>query len=500
MRIIISITCFLFLITFCPLLGQIPGQNLFDNSEIHELKISSLYEALPDTLSKNYLLSFGFGQTQIRKIPYAPALITIDGTVLDTIGIRYKGFNSWWNSVKKPIKIDLNRYKGQQEYDGLSKFNLHNGSGDPSFIRENISYKILRSMGIKAPRTAFAKVFIDDVYIGLYRIVEQVDNTFLDVNFGDHEGNLYVQQSKGSGGFVFDWRGSNQENYYEALELENHQKENDWSSLIHFMDVLNHAPDASFKNEILAVFDVHEYLEILAFDLAINNLDWYGSAGRNYYIVEVDDKFHWLPWDYNLSWREDARPININPDEFPLLIKRILSVPEFYRSFLRKYCELLPYFSENSFNILVDNEVTAIQSLMQVDPYLDYPYEAFETNTTATWENIVGLKEFASQRYADITSTLEAFHFDCSLITDLPEEQGSTLKIYPVPAGDVLYVETCSEKKLPISILNSLGQVILQAETSDTNPIDVSQLQPGIYVLRISIVNEESSRLFLITR
>jgi len=135
-----------------------------------------------------------------------------------------------------------------------------------------------------------------------------------------------------------------------------------------------------------------------------------------------------------------------------------------------------------------------------VEPYLDYPYEAFETNTTATWENIVGLKEFASQRYADITNTLETFHIDCSLITDLPGEQGNTLKIYPVPAGNVLYVETSSDKKLPISILNSLGQVILQAETSDTNPIDVSQLQPGIYVLRISIGNEESSRLFLITR
>lgn len=497
---IISITCILFLVTVCHLLAQTPGQHLFDNTEIHELKITSLYEALPDSLTKNYLLSFGFGQTQIRKIPYAPALLTIDGTVLDTIGIRYKGFNSWWNSVKKPIKIDINRYKDQQEYDGLSKFNLHNGSGDPSFVRENISYNILRSMGINAPRTAFAKVFMDDTYIGLYRIVEQVDNTFLDVNFGGHEGNLYVQQSKGSGGFVFDWISSDQEDYYESLELENHQKENDWSSLIHFMDVLNHTTDANFRNEILAVFDVYEYLEILAFDLAINNLDWYGSAGRNYYLVEVDGKFHWLPWDYNLSWREDAKPININPDEFPLLIKRILSVPEFYRSFLRKYCELLPYFSEASFNAMVDNEVTAIQSLMQADPYPDYPYQAFETNSTSTWENIIGLKELAAQRYTDITNTLETLHMDCSLITDLPDEQETSLKMYPVPANDVLYIEASPEMRSQVTIFNSLGQVILRVNGSDANPIDVSQLQPGVYVLKGNVGNEVYSRLFLIER
>jgi len=163
--------------------AQSKGDQLFDNSIIHEVKIISLKENLRDTLETNYILSYGMNQIQTREIPYAAAKLMIDGTQLDSLGIRYKGFNSWWHSTKKPIKIDINRYKSEQAFDGLKKFNLHNGSGDPSFIRENLDYKLLRLMGIKAPRTSYAKVFMDEEYLGLYRIVEQIDNTFLENNF-----------------------------------------------------------------------------------------------------------------------------------------------------------------------------------------------------------------------------------------------------------------------------------------------------------------------------
>ena len=217
-----------FFIVFLNLsVGQVPGNQLFNNSKIHEIRIVPLYESFRDTLEANYMLSFGMNQFQIRDIPFAPAKLIIDDTFLDTLGIRYKGFNSWWHSVKKPIKIDINEYKSDQEYDGLKKFNLHNGSGDPSFIRENIDYKILRRLGIKAPRTSFAKVFIDTVYIGLYRIVEQIDNTFLDGNFGNHNGNLYKQQAAGTAGFSLQWLGNRQEAYYKSISLDNHENKNE---------------------------------------------------------------------------------------------------------------------------------------------------------------------------------------------------------------------------------------------------------------------------------
>ncbi len=490
-------TAFIFLmIVRYAVIAQSPGAQLFDNTKIHEISILSSYESMQDSLVKNYVLSFGLGQIQTRKIPYEPALIIIDDIELDTIGIRHKGFNSWWNSEKKPIKIDINRYK-DQKYDGLTKFNLHNGSGDPSFIRESISYNILRSMGIPAPRTAYAKVYINELYIGLYHLVEQIDNIFLDVHSGDHDGNLYVQQSKGSGGFVLDWISNKQEDYYSSLELENHQSANDWSGLIHFLDVLNNAPDATFKNDIQDVFDVNEYLQVLAFDIAINNIDWYGNSGRNYYLAEVNGKFHWLPWDYNLSWREDAPALNISPTDYPILINRILQEPQFYNRFLEKYCSIVPHFSSSTFDAMVDTEATLIKSLLENDPYLDYPHEAFLTNLETTWEGRIGLKEFAARRYSEMTTTLQDLNIDCSLVTDIPGVGDFSVTVFPNPADNFLQVEADGIVR-ELVIVNNLGQVVAHTTPKEDHLLDVHQLPAGVYTVKVFCEQKWLSKLIMV--
>jgi hypothetical protein len=327
--------------------------------------------------------------------------------------------------------------------------------------------------------------------------VEQVDNVFLDVNFGGHEGNLYVQQSSGSGGYVFDWISDQQEDYYSHLELENHQKTNDWTSLIHFFDVLNHSADENFKQEIEAVFDVQTFLEILAFDIAINNIDCYGNSGRNYYLVEVDGKFRWIPWDYNLSFRDGESRIDITPDEYPLLINRLLKVPAFYNSFLRKYCELLPYFSHDTFDVLVDDEAARIDDLMEIDPVNDYPYEAFQTNLSTSWDNIPGLKQFVAKRHADITETLVAKNVGCS-VTGVDDEVERAFQVYPVPAKDFLQIKSSSGKATPITMLNTLGQPVIDAKINEGESIDVRHLQAGHYVLKAYVSGKMYSRLVLI--
>lgn len=494
---ILTTFCLLFL-----LLGNIsaqsPGAHLFDNSYIHEIKIISLYESLGDTLSNNYVMSFGFGQIQTRKIPYAPALIIIDGTTLDTIGIRHKGFNSWWSSVKKPIKIDINKYT-DQKYDGLAKFNLHNGSGDPSFLRENLSYHALSALGVAAPRTAFTKLYLDDEYLGLYRLVEQVDNTYLDVNFGDHKGNLYAQQSTGSGGFGLDWISENQEDYYPFLELENHESTNDWSVLIHFFDVLNHATDEQFKTQINSVFNVNEYLKILAFDVAVNNYDWYGNSGRNYYLAEIDGKVQWLAWDYNLSWRENTAAVNIEPDDYPLLVRRILNVPEFYEQYLQHFCDLNDLFTSDEFTEYIESEAAKIDELLKVDPYMDYDYEAFQANIYQAWNDYPGLTSFATQRGSEMAETLQNLGMSCGLVTEIPDNFDD-LKLFPVPANQYLHVEYLIQPKVDYHIIDSSGKIVQKGKTNSTTAIDISLLNPGFYIFRVMEPNGSTAKGFVIRR
>jgi len=480
--------------------GQIPGNQLFDPGRIHQIKIVSLFENLADTLTSNYMLSFGMNQFQIRDIPYAPSKLIVDGTFLDTLGIRYKGFNSWWHSVKKPIKIDVNRYKTGQEYDGLKKFNLHNGSGDPSFIRENIDYKILRSLGIKAPRTSYAQVYMDTVYLGLYRVVEQVDNTFLDVNFGNHDGNLFVQEAQGTAGFDMRWEGSGQEAYYKSISLENHRNRNDWSGFIHFLDVLNNTSEREFRDSISSVFEVDDFLKILAFDLAVNNLDYYGNSGRNYYLYDEGGKIHWIPWDYNLTWQDGKYPVNIDPKDYPVLIRRILQVPEFYDVFMRKYCQLKPMFSKSNMDQLVTGEAAVIGPYLQNDPQLDYPYEAFLRNLDSTWMRIPGLKRFAAQRYDDISKTLDELNIDCNTAVEISSREQNQLQLYPLPARDWLNIGHFPGHEVSVSILDLYGREVMDAIFFEKGRMNVARLTNGCYVVQVTEGESTYSKLLQIMR
>lgn len=478
--------------------AQVPGSKLFDNSKVHEVKIVSLYENVLDTLTANYILSFGINQTQIRDIPYAPAKLVIDGIVLDTLGVRYKGFNSWWQSTKKPIKIDINKYKSDQKYDGLKKFNLHNGSGDPSFIRENISYEILQLLGIKVPRTSYARVFIDTAYMGLYRIVEQIDNTFLDRNFGHHEGNLYVQQSKNTSGFSMNWLGYNQDAYYGSISLENHQNANDWSDFIHFLDILNNTPDDQFRDSLTTVFEVDEFLQILAFDIAVNNMDCYANSGRNFYLYNHNGIFHWLPWDYNLSWQEGSVPININPTNYPILIQRILQVPEFYDILMLKYCKVKAYFSDAFINNLITEEAFLISTYIENDPFLDYPFEAFQKNQDSAWLQIPGLKPYAVQRYAEISGVFENLHFDCNNTDVTQPNDQNIFQLYPVPANDWLNIGIFHNQNVSVSIMNSYGQLVMNTYFFQKGKINVSGIPSGCYIVKADAGGRVNSKLLFI--
>ncbi len=295
MKIFNLVIC-VFLISFVNMtLHAQAGDKMFDNSILHEVRIEFSNSDYWNQLIDNYEST-----PEGSKIPYLLGKVNIDGMEVDSVGIRLKGFTSYGSSeVKKPIKIDFNEFVKGQKYDGLRKLNLNNGTGDPGMQRDVICYDMLRSLGVKASRTSFSKVYLNDTYWGLYQNIEQVDKAFLKNNFVNNKGNLY----KNKGWDTLQWRGNMASNYYPPYELKTNKKENNWEGFVNFVDVINNTSDADFKTEIEKVFDVDVFLKTLAVDVATNNWDSYLEHGRNWYIYE-DPKtgiFSWIPWDYNLS-------------------------------------------------------------------------------------------------------------------------------------------------------------------------------------------------------
>ncbi len=269
------------------------GKNLFNDDVVHEIHLTFENSNYWTILSSNY-------DNNYPDVPYIMANAVIDGETVDSIGVRLKGFSSYWvETQKKSIKLDFNEFVSGKKYDGLKKVNLNNGEGDPAIQRDLLCYDIMRKSGVSAPRTAYTKVYLNEEYWGLYLLVEQVDKTFLEDNFGTKEGNLFKNMENSE----LNWLGSDSTDYQSIFELKTGSKEGAWNRFVNLMDVINNSSDEEFKTAIEAVFDVDLYLKILAVDVATENWDSYIEHGRNFYLYEdpISQKFQWIPWDYNLA-------------------------------------------------------------------------------------------------------------------------------------------------------------------------------------------------------
>ena len=293
-RILLLFFCYFFLGN----LQAQKGESLFDYSYMHEVRLYFFQDGFFEEMDS--LWDIHHAASGIN-VPYTKAYLEIDGVQLDTVGIRIKGLSSYYkaNDKKKPFKIDLNEFTDDQEFDGMKKFNLHNGACDPSMLRDFLAYDILRNAGVRAPRVSHCRLYFNDEFWGVYSIIEQIDKTFLDNNFTNDNGTLI----KNTGWDELHWKGPDILPYLEDYEMKTNEDEDDWSDFLNFVDVLNNSSDAEFPEAIQEVFDVDLYLKVMAVDIMTNNWDSYIDGERNWYLYHepTSGQFHWIPWDYNLS-------------------------------------------------------------------------------------------------------------------------------------------------------------------------------------------------------
>lgn len=224
--------------------------------------------------------------------------IEINGTRIDSVGIRYKGFSSVsTNRAKNPFNIKLD-YLKPQFYDGIDKIKLSNVIQDPSFIREVLSYEIGRKY-MPASRANFAKVFINDQYWGLYTNVESVDENFLGDNYGTVDGSFFKCNPDdldldGENSNLSNSPGMDSTNYKPLYDKES---KDGWGDLLNLIDVLNEEPD-----NIESVLNVDRTLWMHAFNYSLINFDSYVGYAQNYYLYKESGVFNPILWDLNQSF------------------------------------------------------------------------------------------------------------------------------------------------------------------------------------------------------
>ncbi|MBK6621043.1 MAG: CotH kinase family protein [Saprospirales bacterium] len=173
-----------------------------------------------------------------------------NGTMKDTvenIGFRLRGNTSRY-ADKKSFKVSFNTYETGRQWEGLEKLNLNGEHNDPTVARSKICWDLLRSMKVPASRSNHVDLYINGDFYGLYINVEHVDDEFVQLRFGNDEGNLYKCTYPAD----LVYKGANPNLYKEtfngrrAYELTTNEDVDDYSDLAHFIDVLNNTPLPSF--------------------------------------------------------------------------------------------------------------------------------------------------------------------------------------------------------------------------------------------------------------
>lgn len=232
---------------------------------------------------------------------YHKANVTINGETIGNVAIRTKGNNSLTSvansdSDRYSFKLDFDYYDNNGNYYGLKKLCLNNNYSDNSSMREYISYKIMREMGLDVPECAYSHITVNGEEWGLYLAVEPVDEVFLAAHFADATGDLYKPEGKGGTGANLVYNGDDI-SAYTGLNLKTNLNSSDGKEILALMQALE---DGEGLEEVL---DAEKALKYIAANVALANFDSYlGNTTHNFYLYEENGRFTIIPWDMNLAF------------------------------------------------------------------------------------------------------------------------------------------------------------------------------------------------------
>lgn len=366
----------------------------------------------------------GGGLTETDEDPiFVPAELLYEDKEWYRVGVRFKGNSSLQSSwqegnLKLSFKLDFDEFEDEypqidnQRFYGFKKLSLKNNFDDRSMLREKVATDVFRNAGLAASHAAFYAVYLDHgdgpQYFGVYTMVEEVDDTVLDEQFSDDDGNLY----KPDGDAASFAAGTFNEDEYVKKTNEDEADFSDVESLLEILHDESRTTDAvAWRTNLEAVLDTDVFLKYLAVNTVIQNWDTYGRMTHNYYLYNDPEtiKLTWIPWDNNESLQEGKREgslaldfSDITASEWPLI--GYLYQDEVYKA---KYDRYVQDVIDGPF------EVSTIQALYSsyatlVEPYatMEEPGYTFLNNSSDFQASVSDLNTHVSQRTTAVNNYL----------------------------------------------------------------------------------------------
>jgi CotH kinase protein len=396
------------------------AQSFYDIQTVKDIRLSfekKDWDAFMDSVKKNN------GETRLI------GDLTIDGQSFPKVGVRYKGNSSYFNVrhsnlSKLPLNIKVSETdKKALIFNKYHTMKLSNVFRDPSFIREALSYEIIRKY-MPAPEANFAKVTVNNQLLGIYSNTESLDGNFIKNHFNTDKGwwvkcdpewnaKEVANCQKGDKSSLM-YLGEDSSCYKNVYEVNDGGS---WKEWLDFIRILNQEPD-----KIEKYLNVDQTLWMMAFNNILVNLDSYlGRLSHNFYMYRgVDGRFTPVVWDLNLSFGgfgldgQNPAPLSLeamqtmspflhadNPKR-PLFSQ--LMQKETYRKMYIHHCKtiLKDWFYNDEYLRRANSMMQTIDYQVKSDKNKLYSYESFQQNLNQTVSigtvQIVGIKELMQKR------------------------------------------------------------------------------------------------------
>ena len=249
---------------------------------------------------------------------YIRADITIDGTLIEDVGLRLKG-NSTLQSLSNnsmgggggggmtqlsednpeelPWLVSFDEYEEGRAYQGMTEIALRPAaSGSEVAINEALALELTAESGQITQDYTFTSVTVNGSESAARIVVDTPDTEWAD-ELGS--GVLYKARAGGS----LDYVGDDPTEYEDSFKQINAEGAYDLQPVMTLMKFLNESTDEEFAEELDDYVDTESFAKYLATQEILSNNDAMDGPGNNYYLWydTTEKQFTVLSWDLNLA-------------------------------------------------------------------------------------------------------------------------------------------------------------------------------------------------------
>jgi len=363
-----------------------PAGDIFDDSKVHEVAL-----AMSDADWQS-ILNDSDGDN------WRHATFTLDGVVVDDVGVRPSGESSRFaGNPKMSMRVKFDAFPGAGKFGGFKEINLKGMYGDQSMMRDRLAYTVWRAV-MPAPHEVSTHVVVNGDSRGLFDIVEVWDDVAIKKHFTEPLGPLYrIRGILGTDPYAY--LGPDPAKYTPLPWEEhiNHPMPGD-EVLPPFLQ------GVASPTTLPTVADVPDLMAFLAADIITMDTDGIngGSGVQDHYQYydPATGKFFILPWDPDNTFGSNGEMPNLylySHFSKSTILTSVRDGADLQKMYLAKLKDTVKAVPAAMLDALVDTIYAQIKDTAHADTVKQFPNSAFDWNPTY-------LKMFIDARYAFIIS------------------------------------------------------------------------------------------------